>query len=122
MSGEARPVRPIVLVLGPGMARGFAFAGVLRALNEAKIPIGAVIGTEMGALVSALYADSNFTDTGYTPAQGSAPNPPEHNEASKGGLAGALVLPPMPPVGTAKGRHPELRFVKPNTRAAQIAS
>ncbi len=49
-------VRPVVLVLGPGMARGFAAVGAIRALTEAKIPIGAVLGTETGALIGALYA------------------------------------------------------------------
>lgn len=54
-------LRPVVLVLGPGMARGFAFAGVLRALHESKIPIGAIIGTEMGGFLGALYAvDGNI--------------------------------------------------------------
>lgn len=48
--------RPVVLVLGPGLARGYAYVGAIRALNEAKIPIGAVLGTEMGALVGSLYA------------------------------------------------------------------
>lgn len=49
---------PIVLVLGPGMARAFAYVGVLKALHEAKIPLGAVVGVEMGALVAALYTRS----------------------------------------------------------------
>lgn len=48
--------KPVVLVLGPGMARGYAYVGAIRALEEAKIPIGAVLGTEMGAFVGALYA------------------------------------------------------------------
>lgn len=48
--------RPLVLVLGPGLAKGFAAAGVIQALVEAKIPIGAVLGTEMGSLIAALYA------------------------------------------------------------------
>lgn len=47
--------KAIVLVLGPGAARGFAHAGVLRALSEAKIPIAAIVGTDMGALVGSLY-------------------------------------------------------------------
>lgn len=51
----ARP-RSVVLVLGPGLARGFAHVGVIRALSEAKIQIGAVVGTEMGGLIAALYA------------------------------------------------------------------
>jgi NTE family protein len=49
-------IRPVVLVLGPGLARGFAYVGAIRALTEAKIPIGAVLGTEMGAFVGAVYA------------------------------------------------------------------
>ena len=48
--------RSVVLVLGPGMARGFAHAGAIRALHEAKIPIGAVLGTEIGSLMAGLYA------------------------------------------------------------------
>ena len=48
--------RPIVLVLGPGRARGFAHVGVIRALHEAHIPIAAILGTEMGAFVGSLYA------------------------------------------------------------------
>lgn len=55
--------RPIVLVLGPGMARGFAFAGVLRSLHDSRISIGAILGTEIGGLMAALYAmDGNIND------------------------------------------------------------
>lgn len=49
-------IRPVTLVFGPGYARGFAFAGVIRALNEGKIPIAAMLGTGMGSLIGALYA------------------------------------------------------------------
>jgi NTE family protein len=48
-------LKPVVLVLGPGLARGFAYVGAIRALHEAKIPIAAVLGTEMGALIGSLY-------------------------------------------------------------------
>jgi NTE family protein len=51
-------LRPVVLVLGPGMARGFAYIGVIRVLESEKIPIGAILGTEMGSLVGTLYAMS----------------------------------------------------------------
>lgn len=51
-------LRPAVLVLGPGGARGFAHAGVIRALREAKVPIGAIVASDMGALIGALYATS----------------------------------------------------------------
>lgn len=52
---EPIKVRPVVLVFGPGLARGFAYVGVLRALMEARIPIGAIYSTEMGSLVASLY-------------------------------------------------------------------
>lgn len=55
----AKKIRPLVLVLGPGMARSFAAAGVLRALSEARIPIGAIYGVEMGALIGAFYGFSS---------------------------------------------------------------
>jgi hypothetical protein len=55
---EPSLVHPLVLVLGPGQARGFAHAGVLRALSENKIPIAAIYGVEMGGLLGALYAQS----------------------------------------------------------------
>ncbi len=55
---QSTGVRPIVLVLGPGFARGFAYVGVFRALTDSKIPIGAIYGTEMGGLIGALYAVS----------------------------------------------------------------
>lgn len=53
---EFKAERPVVLVLGPGMARGYAYSGVIRALSDAKIKIGAIYGTEMGALMGSLYA------------------------------------------------------------------
>jgi CRP-like cAMP-binding protein len=44
------------LVLGGGGPRGFAYLGVLRALEEAGVPIDAVGGTSVGAVMGALYA------------------------------------------------------------------
>ena len=55
---EPIQLRPVVLVLGPGGARGYAYVGALRAIAEAKIPVAAVYGSEMGALFGALYAMS----------------------------------------------------------------
>jgi NTE family protein len=46
----------IGLVLSGGGARGAAHIGVIRALEEMKIPIDAVAGTSMGAVVGGLYA------------------------------------------------------------------
>jgi NTE family protein/lysophospholipid hydrolase len=48
--------RAVGLVLGAGGARGFAHIGVLRALQEAGIPIDLVGGTSMGAAMSAQHA------------------------------------------------------------------
>ncbi len=48
--------RGIGLVLGGGGARGFAHIGVLLAMRELGIPIDAIGGTSMGALVAGLYA------------------------------------------------------------------
>ncbi|KAM9744627.1 patatin-like phospholipase domain-containing protein 7 [Menidia menidia] len=47
----------IALVLGGGGARGCSQVGILRALNEAGIPIDMVGGTSIGAFMGALYAD-----------------------------------------------------------------
>ena len=46
----------ICLILGPGMARGFAHAGVIEVLVQLDFPLHCIIGTEMGALVGGLYA------------------------------------------------------------------
>lgn len=48
----------IGLALGGGGARGFAHIGVLRVLEQEKIPVDVVLGTSVGALIGALYADS----------------------------------------------------------------
>lgn len=46
----------IGLVLSGGAARGAAHVGVLRVLEELRIPIHAIAGTSMGAVVGGLYA------------------------------------------------------------------
>jgi NTE family protein len=50
--GRAR----IGLVLSGGGARGAAHVGVIRALEQLHVPIDAVAGTSMGAVVGGLYA------------------------------------------------------------------
>jgi NTE family protein len=56
----ADPGRPrIGLVLGGGGARGAAHIGVLRELERMRIPIDAIAGTSMGAIVGGLYAAGN---------------------------------------------------------------
>ena len=52
-----RPERPIVaLALGSGGPRVYAQIGVLRAFDEADIPIDLIVGTSGGAIIGALYA------------------------------------------------------------------
>ncbi|KAL9108082.1 MAG: hypothetical protein Q9227_007057 [Pyrenula ochraceoflavens] len=48
--------KSVGLVLGGGGARGIAQIGVIRALEEAGIPIDIVGGTSIGAFIGALYA------------------------------------------------------------------
>src|SRR5882672_5290169 len=51
------PARPrICLVLSGGGARGMAHIGVLKVLEELKIPIDCIAGTSVGAIVGGLYA------------------------------------------------------------------
>ena len=46
----------ICLVLSGGGARGMAHIGVLKTLEDLKIPIDCIAGTSMGAIVGGLYA------------------------------------------------------------------
>jgi len=46
----------IAVALGGGAALGWAHIGVLRGLNEAKIPVKAVSGTSIGALAAVCFA------------------------------------------------------------------
>lgn len=56
-SGQPCRVRPrIALALGGGGTRGAAHIGVLRVLQQEKIPIDMIVGTSMGAVIGGLYA------------------------------------------------------------------
>ncbi len=46
----------IALVLGGGSAKGFAHVGVIRVLEQEKIPIHMIVGTSVGSLIGGLYA------------------------------------------------------------------
>ena len=63
-TGAAAPTSPInhkpdsrgiALALGGGVAKGWAHIGVLRALDEHKIPVRMIAGTSIGALVGGCY-------------------------------------------------------------------
>lgn len=57
MATVVEPPR-VGLALGGGGARGFAEVGVLRVLEQEKVPVDVVVGTSVGSLIGALYADS----------------------------------------------------------------
>ncbi len=48
-------LRPPVLALGGGGARGFAHLGVLQALDGAGLPVRGIVGTSMGAVAGGMY-------------------------------------------------------------------
>lgn len=48
--------RAVGLALGGGGARGFAHIGVIRAMEEAGVPIDMVGGTSMGSIIAGQYA------------------------------------------------------------------
>jgi NTE family protein len=50
------PRKKVGLALSGGVARGLAHIGVLKVLEENKIPVDYIAGTSTGALVAALYA------------------------------------------------------------------
>lgn len=52
--GQQRP--RVGLVLSGGGARGAAHVGVLKVLEQMRVPIDAIAGTSMGAVVGGLYA------------------------------------------------------------------
>ena len=63
-AAEASSEAPgIGIALGGGFARGIAHVGVLKVLEEEKIPISFIAGTSVGALIGAAYC------SGVTPAE-----------------------------------------------------
>ena len=52
----------IGLVLGGGGAKGLAHVGVIKVLEEQRIPIDYIAGTSMGAIVGGLYAAGMSSD------------------------------------------------------------
>lgn len=62
---SAEPAKPrprIALVLSGGGARGFAHVGVLRALQEMRVPVDLVTGASMGAVVGGAYSSGRSVD------------------------------------------------------------
>lgn len=46
----------VALVLSGGSTKGFAHVGVIRVLEQEKIPIHMIVGTSVGSLIGGLYA------------------------------------------------------------------
>jgi NTE family protein len=66
----AVPEPKIALALGGGAARGFAHIGVIRVLEQERIPIDLVVGTSVGSLIGAVYAsDKDSFDLEWTAFQ-----------------------------------------------------
>jgi NTE family protein len=57
-----KPRPKVALVLSGGGARGFAHIGVLRALQELRVPVDIVVGTSMGSVVGGAYAAGSSLD------------------------------------------------------------
>ncbi len=89
----------IGLVLSGGGARGFAHIGVLRVLEELRVPIDIVVGTSMGSVVGGAYA------AGRTPAE---------LERFAAGTDWAAVLADRPPRRDSDFRTREAEFDLPS--------
>jgi NTE family protein len=60
---DTQTARPrIALALGGGGALGFAHIGVLRFLEERRIPVHLIAGTSMGGLLAGLYATGHRSE------------------------------------------------------------
>jgi predicted acylesterase/phospholipase RssA/CRP-like cAMP-binding protein len=86
VAGEA-----VGVVLGGGGARGFAHLGVIHALETAGVPVDAVGGTSVGALMGALVA------WGF--------DHPTRVERAKRFVAGRLTLPTLPILSATSARR-----------------
>jgi NTE family protein len=107
---QGPPPKPkIALVLGGGAARGFAHVGVIRALEQEKIPIDLVVGTSVGSLIGAIYAaDLSSFDLEWTAFQ-----------LEKDDLFDFGVLNAVTGMGFAKGDKLEA-WVKSHIKATNI--
>jgi len=53
---EPRREPKVALVLGGGAVKGFAHIGVIRVLEQEKIPVHMIVGTSVGSLIGGIYA------------------------------------------------------------------
>jgi NTE family protein len=107
---ESEPSKTMIaLVLGGGAARGFAHVCVIRALEQEKIPIDMIIGTSVGSLIGAIYAnDLNSFELEWTAFK-----------LEKDGLFDYGVLKAFTGMGLAKGEKLE-EFVRTTVTTTNI--
>src|ERR1700680_3907387 len=60
--GEPQKRPRVGLALGGGFARGIAHLGVLRVLEQEKIPVDFLAGTSSGAMLAIAYASGHTLD------------------------------------------------------------
>ena len=58
----AQPSPRIALVLSGGAAKGFAHVGVIKVLEEMRVPVHLVTATSMGSIIGGLYASGTPAD------------------------------------------------------------
>ena len=103
------PEPRVALVLGGGAARGFAHIGVIRVLEQERIPIDLVVGTSVGSLIAAIWAsDRDSFELEWTAFQ------LERDDLFDFRLVNAVVG-----MGYAKGEKLEA-FVKAKVKQADI--
>ena len=103
------PRPKVALVLGGGAARGFAHVGVVRVLEQEKIPVDLVVGTSVGSLIGAIWAaDQNSFELEWTAFQ-----------LEKDDLLDYGLLTAMLGMGLARGEKLEA-FVRSHVKAQNI--
>jgi NTE family protein len=103
------PEPRVALVLGGGAARGFAHIGVIRVLEQERVPVDLVVGTSVGSLIGAIYAaDRDSFELEWTAFQ------LEKDDLFDFGVANAVLG-----MGYAKGEKLEA-FVRAKVKPANI--
>jgi NTE family protein len=78
----------VVLVLSGGATRGISHIGVLKVLEELKVPISAIVGTSMGSIIGdstpAATAPRNSTACGESTSWTSSPTGPTGSGWTRG--------------------------------------
>lgn len=60
--GALKEPPAVGIILGPGMALALSHAGVLKSLEESKLPIKAVVGLEWGSVIGAIYTKQGLAN------------------------------------------------------------